>query len=92
MNTITPIIINTEPDKCPSCGKNEDVKIVCKHCGFEYEETKNTWRETLSIVVFCAVAVWLFFTLMAWFATRDTLVEILVSQFEWITKLFKRIY
>jgi hypothetical protein len=37
MNTIIPIFISPEePEKCPECQKEEDIKEVCRHCGYEY--------------------------------------------------------
>lgn len=36
---IIPVFIPPhEPDRCPSCGKLENVKSVCKHCNYEYKE------------------------------------------------------
>ena len=54
MNTITPIIIPTShpspPPKCPSCGKDENTKLVCRHCGYEYTDDSLRWYHTLIII------------------------------------------
>ena len=28
---------SSKPDTCPSCHKEEDTALVCRHCGHEYE-------------------------------------------------------
>lgn len=32
-----------EVKKCPKCKKGEDIKEVCKHCGYVYKESKESY-------------------------------------------------
>jgi len=92
MNTITPIIIhsNSGPPKCPECGKEENIKQICKHCGYEYpEEEINGFMTFLGIVLI----IWLILTIAWWIADNSSLGEkrslweIIKVEFEFITSL-----
>ena len=93
--TFVPIFIphNTEPSKCPKCRRNENIVEVCRHCGYEYEESDWTWRDVLITVCIVVVGFWLLITVLYWFFQSGnyygdkTLVEIIVSQWNWLTKL-----
>ena len=51
-----PIFINSssEEEVCPSCGKPEDIKMVCNHCGYEYKPESSrvpTWLFVLLMIL-----------------------------------------
>jgi hypothetical protein len=80
---------DAEPSRCPKCKKEEDKKEVCRHCGYEYPEEKLSGKSIalgLSIIIF---ALWVFITLLCWLVTssENSLLKILVIQYEWITSL-----
>ena len=35
---IMPPISDKSRERCPECGKDEDIKRVCSHCGWEYKD------------------------------------------------------
>lgn len=93
----TPIFIpmpyETTPDLCPKCGKGEDIRPVCHHCGYEYPEDSMsfTWREKAVITIVIIIAVWVLITLICWlFVTLEndggTLMDVLRG---WVS-FFKR--
>lgn len=65
---ITPVIIpiNHEKPLCPECGKPEDIKRVCSHCGHEYKEEPFTKGESWALFFIIAFALWLLITVGAW--------------------------
>ena len=74
----------SEPSLCPECGKPEDIKQVCRHCGHEYrDEDSSGWCVPLVILGMIAV-VWLSFTLGFWLLEQDfdkpTLLDVLNAQ------------
>lgn len=95
MNTMTPIIINNsggDVERCPECGKEEDLKTVCRHCGHEYEDDEPIgflgWVIGISIL---GLIVWFILTMIFWFVGSlvdgDTLLDVLKSQWEFISNL-----
>lgn len=91
---ITPILIpmrSSEPDRCPNCNKEEYTKTLCKHCNYEYEEEDEpTWTKVALIVL---PSFWALATIIFWFVDQGkygdkrTLVEIIISQFEFVADL-----
>jgi len=90
--SIAPIILlmhNREPSKCPGCGKPEDIKQVCRHCGREYceEESCGCLTPILAILIIGAI-VWFLFTIGHWLMSQQfdklTLLEVLKSQAHFI--------
>ena len=87
---IPPFVIK---ESCPGCGKDEDIKQVCRHCGYEY---KNEWSqlslvEKIVAILGVIIILWLIFTIVTWlFFADDSLFEIIKSQYEHIKEL--RIY
>lgn len=94
--TYIPIIIprNNEPDRCPSCHGIEDVKITCKHCGHEYQESDDTGMA--SFLVFTLIAIffiWFVFTMLMWLSPsnyHDTLFDVLKNEWSWL--ISKQLY
>jgi len=90
-----PIIIPTEsePDVCPECGRSEDIKRVCRHCGYEYPESSEDfrWYHILAGIVFILLAVvlfcWILWTLIEWLSWSDSLVDVLKDQWEWLKSI-----
>lgn len=84
-----------EPDRCPKCGKEEDIKQVCKHCGYEYEETDNDlsgWSIVFGTLSFIGIGIWLAITIYVWIAESgasnpSTLIDVLVSQYDFVSRL-----
>lgn len=32
---------DNDNDKCPQCGKTENIKMICENCGYEYPEEES---------------------------------------------------
>lgn len=94
MNTVTPIVIqisSSGSSHCPECGKQENIKRVCRHCGHEYrDDDVSGWRMFLFIVgVFFVL--WVFLTVGYWLLEQSyhrlTLLEVLKGQWEFFRGL-----
>lgn len=92
----TPIIIPmpVEPDRCPECNNVENVKAVCANCGYEYRDGEGrVWPAVLIIVLSVVFAVWFLLTMTEWLTYGNkTLVQVLVSQWNFIIDAIKRIW
>jgi uncharacterized protein (DUF983 family) len=89
---ICPIFIHTEPEKCPECHKTEDIKEVCRHCGYEYKEDEGCFSIVVFIIVIVVIlvfATWVIWTLSDWLCSSypTTLLETLKSQWEWLRSI-----
>jgi len=74
-NSYTPIIIpitsEKEPEKCPSCKKIEDIKTVCRNCGYEYtDDDDDEYSSIFMIIAFFIFMVWIAGTMYAWIFTN----------------------
>jgi hypothetical protein len=84
--------------KCPKCGQDEDVKQVCKHCGYEYEEESGLSFGDVLLLVFIVIGgaflfLWLVWTFITWFDHENlTLLDVLKNQGEYLIRLSKRVY
>ncbi len=94
MNMITPIIIpmrSSEPSRCPECGKPEDIKQVCRHCGHEYSEEGVSGWWVLWLILGTVAALWLLSTVVYWLLeqgfSNPTLLEVLKEQGEFFRGL-----
>ena len=96
MNTITPvpIFINSseENERCPKCGKPEEIVEVCKHCGheYEYEEDIGIIAKIISIAILIFVLIfiaWFLLTLLFWLVEGGSLEEILRGQWEYLSRM-----
>lgn len=96
--TFIPIPINTshEPPKCPHCHKSENKKVVCRNCGYEYPEEGSGCFGPIVIIAIVLFCIYLLVTLAMWAfpfpGTNPTLVEVFISQWEWLKGLFHKIY
>lgn len=92
------------PATCPSCGKTEDIKEVCRHCNYEYPpEPNDPWYKIIYIIfiVLAIIALIIFIValLFQWISDDDKL-HTLVAYFIFDTKviykflsgLLRRIY
>lgn len=86
---IIPIDSDPEPPaRCPKCDKLEETKLVCAHCGYEYETEDDEppslrqWMIVLAAIIF---AVYLLCTAAYWLKNANylSLADILREQFEW---------
>lgn len=88
---IVPVIIHSEPDRCPQCKKEEDIISICCNCGYEYKEDGDgpIWLFILIIIISLIIGGWFIFTIMSWFGSynHDTLFEIIGDQFKWLSEL-----
>lgn len=82
-----PIIIPQEPDKCPNCKQNENLKTVCRNCGHEYEDEPLTFGDWVIFISIFVLAIWLIITLGCWLLEGGSLIKIISNQFEHLTKL-----
>lgn len=80
--------------RCPECGKPEDTKTVCKHCGHEYlEEGMGLGWGIFWTVAGIALGLWLLFTVMFWVGEqcdggkRSFLLEVLRWQWEFVSRM-----
>jgi len=84
MNTFTPIFLSES--HCPECGREEDIKKVCAHCGYRYEE-ENTGDLKEYVLVFILVVLGASFigVIVDWLVSDMTLIDRLGDYWEWIT-------
>ena len=84
MNTIIPIIIPIHSSRCPECGKPEDIKQVCKHCGHEYRDEESSGWWVLWLILGTIATLWLLFTVGDWLIEqgfgKPTLLDVLKAQ------------
>jgi uncharacterized protein (DUF983 family) len=83
---ITPMYYSP-PERCPECDKEEEIKRVCAHCGYEYEEESYTAGTVLAGIAFIIGIIWLGLTVLWWFMGGDPLLTVLRHQWEWLTSL-----
>lgn len=91
---IVPVYINRGPSHCPECGKVEDIKEVCRHCGHEYKKKDSVMKEVciifgiLFLILFFS---WLICTLVFWIGEQKdglpTLVDCFKYQLNYLSKL-----
>lgn len=93
MNTVTPIItpVPVKPVLCPSCGKPESIKRICRHCGHEYHYSPVS-NLTLTVIILCVAAgIYVFFTVAYWLLEQDlthpTLLDVLKIQASFFSNL-----
>ena len=80
---------NYHEEKCPKCGKTEDIISVCRHCGYEYEDSYGIMFY-LSAVIATVIFLWVFITLSTWILfnfDKLSLFQILANQWKWLTSL-----
>jgi len=93
MNIITPIFIpvSQSKSKCPHCHKDEDVKEVCRNCGYEYKDDDNiNFLDVVKIILFILFACWFIITIVLWLSPmygqgNPTLWEVIKMQWQWIS-------
>jgi uncharacterized protein (DUF983 family) len=83
----------TTPDVCPKCGKGEDARVVCHHCGYEYPEDDMslTGPEKAVVAIIIVVVIWVVLTLIGWLAVTmaddgGTLMDVLRGQVEFMKR------
>lgn len=79
----------SQPSRCPNCKKDEDKKVVCNHCGYEYSEgdTGMTVKDfVLGSLVIIGIA-WFLFTMMDWVIGGKPLFTIIANQVKWLFSL-----
>lgn len=79
---------NPEPDRCPKCERIEDIKMVCRKCGYEYPDEPERWYQSnwffiLTLIAATPILLWLFFTVLHWLVSETSLQSVLKSQWEW---------
>jgi hypothetical protein len=93
---IIPIFFHSksETSKCPGCKKDENIKEICAHCGYEYKESEFSDFIPICIIVLgCFVFLWIGFTILDWlfgYPGNRSLLEVIVDQWRWI--LNKRLF
>lgn len=89
--TPIPIIVPARAPHCPKCDRVENTKLVCRHCGFEYEDDGGRiWPWLLLVLLGAAVGIWAFVTVVEWidpYKGNPTLVEVIQAQWAWVRKL-----
>ena len=68
--TIIPVIIPIEPSRCPKCGKTEDIKRVCRHCGQEYKDDNSG---LVGVILILLVGAWVVCTVGYWLLEQTSL-------------------
>lgn len=75
MNYVSPapiiVMHKSEPDKCPSCGKDEKKIEVCAHCKYEYKEEKcpYTGADVFLFFLILGLIIYAICTIWAWIFT-----------------------
>ena len=88
---MTPIFLSApEPEKCPHCKRNLEIKTVCRECGGEIEEDESSLGalDVVVIILILVFILWVLITLVMWLFPMGydpTLLEVLKEQWEWIT-------
>ena len=88
------ISTDSEPDRCPKCNKLEDIKSVCRNCGYEYTCDDESSSNVFIVIAFLVFMVWIVGTMYAWIFTNkpypaeygdhQTLLGVLQFQWSWI--------
>ena len=61
----------SEPERCPKCRGEEDIKNVCRHCNHEYVEEEGeplTGQDVALLVLVGLVGLWVTITVGSWLA------------------------
>ncbi|MCK5604419.1 hypothetical protein KAR91_21190 [Candidatus Pacearchaeota archaeon] len=72
--TYTPPVyvpVTAQAAKCSECGKDEDIKRVCRHCGVEYVDKKTPKWKSCLIGMTIITGMILATTLLCWVAECD---------------------
>lgn len=93
---IAPIHIPQDPPKCPNCHNPENKIVCCANCGYKYpEENLGFWYnfiESVIMILIIFISIWLGVTLLFWAIGKETLLNNLSDQWDWVKGLFHRIY
>jgi len=90
---MTPVFIQSSepepPARCPECDKLEKTKLVCAHCGYEYETEEDdppTLAAIIMTVVVVALGFYVFLTGLSWVFQSDkmSLADVFRSQLDWL--------
>lgn len=92
---LIPILIpigHSETPKCPKCKRNEDIKEVCRHCGYEYKHEPTNWYEKIIIAIVTILILWAIITVSLWLmgnliGDNKTLWEQIKLEWEWLQSL-----
>lgn len=86
---IIPMSIQHEPDKCPNCKNPENIKQVCRNCGYEYKEDDELSRkEFLFCFLIVSIFFWVLATVTIWVADGNkSLLDMFINQFKYVSKL-----
>lgn len=89
--TVTPIIIPTrsESPKCPSCKQNENKKVTCRSCGYEYADGDMTWKDAVIMTFIVFLFLYTIFLGCEWIIEYEnkSLFEVIKLHFEYISNL-----
>ena|SRR3990167_3531748 len=97
MITFVPYAVHHEPSKCPKCKGPENIKNVCRGCGYEYEYEESedsVWLEIVLMVV-AAIAIillgaWAMKIISDWlsqYGVKQSLFELIKNDLEFIRTL-----
>jgi hypothetical protein len=97
---ITPIFHTYQVPTCPECGHEEDVKQVCKHCGYEYSESGYSKWTVIKWILIIILFLWVLCTAIIWIIgdigypqkPDPTLVQVIKNEYHWLVNLLHRIY
>jgi hypothetical protein len=90
--TIMPIVVSgPKPTLCPNCKKDESKNEVCNHCGYVYQQYSPTPLEFCIVVSVIVFVIWVFVTIFYWLMNASyqqlTLVDVIVSQLDFVCSL-----
>lgn len=100
MPIIIPVSGDDESKKCPKCHKHEELKTVCAHCGYEYEDEsepsslKDNIIFVLLLIAIVGIPIWLFVTFLQFVVSysHPTLMEVIYNQWLWVSDIFSRLW
>lgn len=83
---------SSPPPECPECHRPEDIKEVCRNCGYEYSEGEGMalWKILLMLIFIVILVLWFLITLSDFVFTNYehyTLSQIIGSQWQWLSSL-----
>lgn len=88
---ILPLMHNSTPPTCPSCGRPEDKVTICRHCKHEYD-SRPGFVEGVLIALLVFVIFFVGFGVIEWAIEGGTLLTVLQENVAQLWAKLKTIY
>lgn len=90
MITPIPIIIDSEPEKCPNCKNIKNTVEICKNCKYEYGDKENEppWYFVITMTILIFAGLFLVISIISgWLVDEKPLFTVLKSHVEWFKSI-----